>query len=414
MSQASREWRRQINRKRKLIAGVIFILIAVFIVAGVYRNNQRYLVEKSEYTNAYKTNFFFFKDIDYIELKDFQASDLTLPEGDKTNGYKVLTTSAKVVDQDFLNYQTETIDEIIGGNYFSDWSAVISEISENYAGMAKITTQFEASNRKRKEFLVDSVQFMGKTQEELNQIKSQYAALNDGQPRDITLSSLGMMGTGYVYATLNAMEKVVSESALPYINTEFLKTASKIDTQDTAALKIINNDHIFAAFSVDKDMVIEGEELALANKEEYIGVADDSKNTEYYNFLVKRVDQLGYYQELSFKDGDNTYSGYLVDVKEDGDNKIIILMIKDYVSVFADQIMINTDIYTERFECYKVPQSSIVKQDGETYVKTLEKGYFEDLLPVDVYKYEDGMAILKTDSEKNEALSSQTTIKVYP
>ena len=414
MSQASREWRRQLNRKRKLIAAVIFALIAVFIVAGVYRNNQRYLVEKSEYTNAYKTNLFFFKDIDYIELKDFQASDLTVPEGDKTNGYKVLTTSQKVVDQDFLNYQTQTIDEIISAKYFSDWPKVIDEISSNYAGMAKITTQFGAKERERKEFLIDSVQFMGETEADLNKVKAQYAALNDGQARDITLSGLGMMGTGYVYASLSAMEKVVSESALPYINTDFLKTASKIDTQDSPALKIINNDHIFAAFSVDKDTVVAGEDEALANKEEYIGVRDDSKNADYYKFLVKRVDQLPYYPKLSFKDGDNTYRGYLVDVKEDGENKIIIMMIKDYVSVFANQIMVNTDVYTERFDCYKVPQSSIVKQDGETFVKTLEKGYFEDLLPVDVYKYEDGMAILKTDSEKNAALSSETTIKVYP
>ncbi len=414
MSQESREWRRQLNRKRKIIVGVIFILIAVFILAGIYRNNQRYLVEKSEYTNAYKTNFFFFKDIEYIELDDFQADDLTIPEGDKTNGYKVLTQSPKVVNQDFLNYQIETIDQIIADQYFSDWPSVIKEISGNYDGMAKITTQFGANQRKRKEFIVDSVQFMGETEAELNQNKERYQSLNDGQARDITLSGLGMMGTGYVYTSLNAMEKVVSESALPYIDTDFLKTVSKIDTQEFTALKIINNDHIFAAFSVDKDMVIEGEEEALANKEEYMGSRDVSKNAEYYKFLVKRVDQLRYYPKLSFKDGENTFNGYLVDIKEDGDQKIVILLIKDYVNTFADQIMINTEVNTERFDCYKVPQSSIVKQDGETLVKTLEKGYFEDLIPVDVYKYEDGMAILKTDSEKNAMLSSETTIKVYP
>ena len=54
------------------------------------------LLETSEYTNAYKTNFFFFKDIDYIELDDFSAADLTLPEGEKTNGYKTLTQSPKL------------------------------------------------------------------------------------------------------------------------------------------------------------------------------------------------------------------------------------------------------------------------------------------------------------------------------
>ena len=175
------------------------------------------LLETSEYTNAYKTNFFFFKDIDYIELDNFSAADLTLPEGEKTNGYKTLTQSPKVVNQNFLKYQTDTIDQIMADKYYNDWPSVINEITANYVGMAKITTQFGQADRQRKEFLVDSVQFMGENQDELNQQKAVYESLNDGQPRDITLSGLQMMGSGYVYTTLNAMEKVVSESALPDI-----------------------------------------------------------------------------------------------------------------------------------------------------------------------------------------------------
>ena len=61
-----------------------------------------------------------------------------------------------------------------------------------------------------------------------------------------------------------------------------------------------------------------------------------------------------------------------------------------------------------------MPQSAIIKKDGATYVKTLEKGYFEELTPVTVYKYDKGMAILKLDDENNKKLSSGTTIKVYP
>ena len=372
------------------------------------------LLETSEYTNAYKTNFFFFKDIDYIELDNFSAADLTLPEGEKTNGYKTLTQSPKVVNQNFLKYQTDTIDQIMADKYYNDWPSVINEITANYVGMAKITTQFGQADRQRKEFLVDSVQFMGENQDELNQQKAVYESLNDGQPRDITLSGLQMMGSGYVYTTLNAMEKVVSESALPYINTNFLKTASKIDKENQTALKIINNDHIFTAFSIPKSEAVEGEEEALDNKEEYMGTRGSEKNTEYYKFLVKRVDQLRYYPTLSFENGQNTYKGYLVDVIDDGDNKIIVMLVKDYVNVFANEIMINTDVNIERFSCFQVPQSAIIKKDGATYVKTLEKGYFEELTPITVYKYDKGMAILKLDDENNKKLSSGTTIKVYP
>lgn len=384
------------------------------VVAGTYRNNQRMLLETSEYTNTYKTNYFFFKDMDYVELGDFKASDLTLPEGEKTNGYKSLTQTSKVVDQTFLKYQLDTIDQIMADKYYNDWPAVINEITSNYVGMAKITTQFGQTERQRKEFLVDSVQFMGETQDELNKQKSIYEGLNNGQSRQITLSGLQMMGSGYVYANLNAMEKVVSESALPYINSNFLKTASKIDKEDAPALKIINNDHVYTAFSIPKDQTVTGEEEALKNKEEYMGTRGPEKNAEYYKFLVKRVDQLIYYPTVSFESGGNNYKGYLVDVTDDGDNKIMIMLIKDYVNVFANEIMINTNVNIEQFECYQIPQSAIIKKDGATFIKTLERGYFEEEIAVNVYKYDKGMAVLKLDNEVNKAIESGTTIKMFP
>ncbi|MEG0495124.1 MAG: hypothetical protein RR564_02530 [Eubacterium sp.] len=372
------------------------------------------LIEKTEYTNPYKTNFFFFKDIDYIQLDDFSKSDLTLPEGEKTNGYTNLTNTPKVVNQNFLNYQMDTINQIMTEQYYNNWPSTIDEIASNYVGMAKITTQFGSSERERKEFLLDSVQFMGETNAELESKKNEYSDLNTGQVRDVTLSGLHMISTGYVYTTLSSMEKVISESSLPYIDTNFLKTAGKIEKQNETVLKIVNNDHVFAAFSIPKKATIDGEEEVLADKEEYMGTRGPEKNSEYYKFLVKRVDQVRYYPKLSFKEGGNLYNGYLVDIVDDGENKIAVMMIRDYVNVFSNEIMINTEINIQRFDCYKVPQSAIVKKDEKTYVKTLEKGYFEDLIEVDINKYEKGMAILSLDSEKNKNLSSGMTIKIYP
>ena len=101
--------------------------------------------------------------------------------------------------------------------------------------------------------------------------KKTFEALQNTGKRDIILGKLDMLSTGYIYGTVNTMEKVVRESTLPYVDVSFLNDVSKIDQQSESALKIVDNDRLFAAFIVDRDELIGGESQALAMKKKIVG-----------------------------------------------------------------------------------------------------------------------------------------------
>ncbi len=417
MGHIEREKRRRANKRRnRIIGGVLFFILFVVIFL-VMQKNKEIILEKNIYTNSYNTNFFLFKDIGYVKLQDFSIEDLTIEEGQKSNGYLKLTKEPMALDQNFVSEQIGTIDQTINEKYFENWPAIIDEIKTNYVGMAKVKTQFGQEERDRKLFLVNSVQFMGSDEKSLKEKKKIYEDMQGDKTRNITLSDLHLPASGYVFSTLNNMEKVVSQSALPFINTSFLENASKIERQDETALKVVNNDHIFAAFAMPAEGVISGESEMKKLKDNHLKDYEIANRSDYYRFLVRRVDFLREYPTVNFSTDHYEYSAYFVDVLEDEKNKnekIIVLLIKDYVNVFAKEIMIEPDIYLEQEDAYILPQSCIEKKEDKTYVQVLEKGTFPESYEVDVKTTSKGKAILSLESELNRKLSPGMVIKVYP
>lgn len=406
MSQTAREAKRRQNRKRNLILALVIGLIVVLVLAGAYRKNKNYIISKDRYVNAYKTELYFFKDIDYRELDGFSAENLTLGEGEKTNGYKVLTKEPKVVSAKYIENQNATIDQIKENNYQGDWSRMMSDLTGALGGLGKLGG--------KQDFLISAVDYVGDGEAELEQKKAQLKILGDGKAKEITAGNLYMMGTGYVYTTTSAREKVISEKSLPYVSVDFLKNAAKVDDSSQKVLKLVNNDHVFTAFTIKKDTFVADEEAVVTKREEFFTANETQERGAYYNHLVRRVDLLQTYPELSFTLGEKKYQAYLVDVVEDGNEKIMIMMVKDYIGDFAGQIISSATVNIEDLGCIKVPQSAIVKKDGETFVKVVEKNYFEELVPVAVYKYDQGQAILKLTDEANHALNEGMSIKIYP
>ncbi|MDK2941492.1 MAG: hypothetical protein PWP56_1005 [Acetobacterium sp.] len=370
------------------------------------------LLERKEYTESYKTEMYFFKDIDYRMIDDFQGSDLSLIEGEKANGYKPLTNTPKVVNTNYLNEQIEVIDTIIQEEYYNNWSRIVGDIVSNYQGISSITNQIGETEREKKKFLIESVQYMGLDLSALQQKRQTLVGLLGGEDRNIALNQLGLLSSGYVYTSIQPVEKALSESMLPYVNTTFLKTAGKVDQESEKVLKVVNNDHIYVAFSMPSDTTIMGEEEVISFKTELMGTADSGINQEYYDFLIKRVDQLYYFPKLRFEYEEKVYSGYFVDVVEEGNQKIIVLMLKDYVNDFAKVVIGKTEVYIQDYSAYEIPKSAVYKKDQETMINTVTKGYFNESLPVVVEKYNGGNAILKTVD--NPKLSSGMRISIYP
>ncbi|MGL4606866.1 MAG: hypothetical protein ACRCU3_05315 [Eubacteriaceae bacterium] len=355
---------------------------------------------------------YFFKDIDYISIDDFGPGDLTLAEGEKANGYKILTNSPKVVNVEGINQHISVIDRIIEDQYYNNWSRVVGDIVSNYQGISSITSQIAATEREKKDFLIESVQYMGKTIDELQVKKAELQVLSDGNPRNLSLNELKMLTSGYIYTSVMPVEKIVSENMLPYINISFLKSISKIDQVTETGLKVVSNDHVYAAFTIPENESIMGEELVFPLKEELMGTSDQGINQGYYDFLVKRIDQLHYYPELRFMYNDKVYSGYFVDIINEGNQKIIVLLIKDYVNDFANAVTKNAEIYIQDYRAFEIPKSAVFKSEEQTYVDMLTKGYFSEPTLVDVEKYNNRSAVLRASQNPN--LKTGMRIRVNP
>jgi hypothetical protein len=370
------------------------------------------LLEKKEYTESFKTETYFFKDIDYRVIDGFQASDLSLAEGEKANGYKPLTNTSKVVNVDYVNEQIKVIDTIISEGYYNNWGRVIGDFVSNYQGITSITSQIGDTERERKNFLVESVQYMGLDLQSLQAKRQMYTNLLGGKERNIALTELGMLSSGYVYTSIKPVEKALNESMLPYINTTFLSTVSKIDQESENVLKVVNNDHIYVAFTIPGDKDIMGEEEVLSLKKELMGTDDKGINQEYYKFLIKRVDQLYYFPKLRFKQDNKVYSGYFVDEIIEGNQKIVVLMLKDYVNDFSDVVVGKSEVYIQDYSAFEIPKTAVYKKDDDTMVNIVTKGYFSNSLPVVVEKYNNGNAVLRASD--NPDLSSGMRISIYP
>lgn len=370
------------------------------------------LLDESRYTESEQTSLYFFKSIDYRNIDDFKKNDLILEEGEKANGYKNLVDGSKTLNTDFLNKQIKIIDRLIEKEYYNNWSRIVGELSNNYKGVSSIASQIEDDERENRNFLIESVQYMGFSLEELQLKRQEYFSLVEQKTRPISLNNLYMHSSGYIYSSIKPIEKALNQEMLPYITGNFLDTVGKIDQQASAQLKVINNDHIFIAFTIDKEKEIMGEAEMFEMKEEIMGTIDKGVNNAYYQFLIRRIDQLLYYPELRFNYKNKEYTSYLVDEFEDGNKKIVVLMLKDYVNDFSNVVIAEGDIYIQDYDAFAIPKSAIYEEDNTTMVQSVSKGYFNDPLPVEIEKQSRGDMILKVSN--NPALSSGTRIRIHP
>ena len=413
MSKEHRIQKRKNKKRLRLIIGAVILLAIIMIIVIQYRKNRVELVNKTVYQDTYVTDVYFFKDIDYIQLDNFDVKALTVPEGNKVNGYMSLTTAPLTVNQEYLKLQIETIDMIIQDGIYKNWTPIMNEIGESFVGKSKVQSQINgtaANDRKR--FLVNAARYMGYSVEKLQALKEKMQELSDGAPREIKLNSLGMKSTGYVYSTVNSMEKVVSERVLPYINTDVLSKLGKIDRQNSSALKVINNDHMYAAVEMLKNVGVNEAEDVLKLKKEFFGRTDTENNSEYFEMLVRREDMLRCYPKITLNKEGKGYDAYMVDIFPSGKGNIVILLLKDYVNVFADDDILEMAVDVNEYEAYTVEESAVFEEDGKSYIKKMATGLFVENIPVKVQNVKNGKAYLPV--WENPDVTKDMSYKVYP
>ena len=378
-----------------------FFLIIVIGFGWRYMSNLQSIIEETEYIKTYETNLYLFKNIDYIELDNFSLDDLAFKQGTKVNGYSSLTKEPKVVSQTFLDYEIATIDEIITNKYYENWNVLVEEYQKTYTGLGVIGIKSDSTFSKG--FLESAIQYYGMNLDKLNETKENFVAINDGEPRDITLKGLGLTATGYIYGRLNPMEKVISQNMLPYVNKDLLDLAESINKNEKNVLKIVNNKQLFASFIMPDDEVVHFENEALAEKNRIWDEESIQNNVDYYEHLTIHVDDLWTFPEMQFKFNEKIYTAYLVDMIFSDSEKIGILIIKDYINDFISENILKAELHTISYRAYEAPISAIKQVDGKSKMTLMERGYFPEDVDVLVDQKDKSKAILPVEDNPNIA-----------
>ncbi|MGI6109818.1 MAG: hypothetical protein ACOYB8_08295 [Eubacteriaceae bacterium] len=405
MNQRNREMKRKLSKRKNFLIGLLVFFIAVIIIAGYWRASQKQILENEQYTDPVSTELYFFKDCGFMELDGFKASDLSCTAGTKMSSYQTLTNSQMTISSDYVQTRISTIDSLISGHYYEDWNQLASGMDNTFTSIGGL----DKDKSNQKSFLLQAAQYCGQTQAALQSEKTTLASLNTSTAADVTLQKLGMMNTGYVYPYITQYEQGASEAVLGQLSLNLLKDMDALSSEQTAGIKVVSNDHLYAVCVVSSDVDVQGEDSMQKLKDKNAsGLSDE----DYYDYLVSRVDMLRQYPELSFEYNRKSYSAYLVNTKTEDNKKILVLMIKDYIHDFLQDDKHTASLNVQSFNAWVLPQSAIIRQDGKTYVQSIEKGYFKEQVEVKVNRYDSGKAILKVS--ENDSLKNGLSIKIFP
>lgn len=406
MSREARQKRQQkrlkIKRRKQLLLAIVSIFVIIFVFAGYYRSNQSQILEQEEYLNSISTQLFFLRDCDYMEIDDFSSDDLSVPEGTKVSGYDVLTKEEMIIDPDYLSQQLNGIHTLINNNVYDNWDQYSLDLQNELNSNSILSP-------KSLDYYKQTARYFPETREELEKDISQLNQLNTGNPVSLTLNRFGVMKTGFVYSYISEYDKVASEAALGHVSLEMINGINNLSTDDSSALRVINNDHCFVLTTVDIESPVQGENEVKELQADY---KEGLSNSEYYNMLITRVDRLRLYPNISFSYNDRTYPAYLVDVIEEGNKKILVIMVKEYLKELAEYDRLNCEINTQDYRAWVVPQTAIIKRDDKNFIELVQKGYFVHEIEVNVNLYDKGKAILRVAN--NPDLEDGMTIKIYP
>lgn len=401
MSRQTRAIKRLRRKRKRIIIVVIAIIIFLIVAVGYYRSNLSFILREEDYLNSQSSQIYFLRDSTYFLIDDFTEGDLAYPVGTKVSGYNILTNSPMTINQDYLNSQIASINALIAGKYYEDWGRYSQELQN--------TVNDVFTNNSTLDFFKDSARYSLNSLETLHQIQNKLQSLNTGRPIELTLNNISLMATGFVASTVSEYDKIAGEVILSHIDDNTLSSLDKLSTNNETALRIINNDHCYALATVNKNITVQGEAQTIELKNQY---SQDITISEYYKMLISRIDRLRLYPTISFNYNNQTFSAYLVNIIENEEEKICVLMIKEYIQDLTEVERTNCTLNTQNYRAFVIPKSSIIEKDDKTYVQLLQKGYFVKEVEVNVDLYDDGKAILR--SRDNPDLSSGTTIKTYP
>jgi hypothetical protein len=184
------------------------------------------------------------------------------------------------------------------------------------------------------------------------------------------------------------------------------------NSEEQSGLKIVENSYVYAVFVMDSDDSHYLEDEITVNRDNLIDWNGLQNISEYYNLLNNRIDVVKTLPSVNFSSNDVDYSGYFINIIENGNQKYYVVMIRDSAEAFIDINQSEGNIKLDSYQVIKIPQSAVFTKDDQSYVSVVKNNGAEEELAVNIYKTVDDECILLP--EENEELVDNMTIRVYP
>jgi hypothetical protein len=257
----------------------------------------------------------------------------------------------------------------------------------------------------KREHIVKSFQYMGTDKDTLVALKEEYSQLKDSTGSSVTLNKLNFDFPGYIYFKSDGYENLLNTNILEYLTPEFIKnieTYNKNDDESYAGtVKVVDDTYMYLAVVLPTNKVLVQEEMLLEKKDEIMKSIESDVLNDYYVHLNERVDVLRTLPIMNFEYDKIQYSGYIVDVREYGEEKIVLIECKDEInSKILTERNITVDLFTYSHSGYLVPAKSVVQVDGKDNIVILSKGYLKKYVEVKVSRKDGKNVFLETSENK--------------
>lgn len=332
------------------------------------------MVSAETYHYSIGARLYLFKTVDYVVV-DGLSGIKNVKNGTKVNGYSPLTKSPGVVNTNYLQNQIDTLAKMETDQTYNHRRETAESVIDRLGSLTRKKGQDTSFNDDT--FKQNVSRYLPYDAKEIAAKRDQLGKLNDGKARQIVLHDLGMQASGFYYDSISGYDKVVNVNLLPYLSMNFLRQLNTTDRSTEAAVCIVSNDSIYAAFDIgsSETLISEGDVKAL--KKSYFGDDTNQKSEEYYKFLSERADMIYQYPEVTLHKNGKEYKAYLVDIVQDGSARIGVVVIKDYLEDFASENVFNGNVDIDNYRVYRIPRTAVYERGDKSYIHVIEKDFFD-------------------------------------
>lgn len=413
-------------RKKKRANNTFFLylsIVTILILIWVNHNSKKMeILYADEYKKTYETEAIIIKNELIMNLKD--KIDFSVREGERVSINKVISDSKNVTFSEYYNREIDMVNWLLDNEAYreknlfdKDITAIDQQIeeiekdlkwAENFKNEDKIKNLKKQKEKliEKREYIIKSFQYIGTSKEDLVELKDKYSQMKDSTGSSITLKKLNFQFPGYIYFQSDGYENLLNTNILEYLTPEFLRNIDKYNKANNntyaQTVRVVDGSYYYLGIVVPKDEVLVQQERVLERKDEIMKSIETNVLNEYYRYLNRRVDVLRTLPKINFEYEKTQNSGYIIDIREYGEEKILLIECKDDIdSKILSERNITMNLFTYSQYGYLIPSKSIVKVEGKDNIVILSKGYLRKYVEVKVTRKDGKNVFLQASENKN-------------